>query len=235
MKIWKKNMIAAAVLVTVCGGIYVNWLYTDKEASTDLVDTLNADKILSTDMLVMADGSVLKDNAQTSMIDYFAAVRLSRQEARDSAVSLLQEAMAYHTDTSEVQTNAQLEDIVQTALCEAQIESLVIAKGYADCVAYMHSGIVLFLVLAFDQLLKFSIQVRLCFAGCCLHLGGRCILLDAILHVGKRIVFCALGLRQGGCLGYALALCCATVTGTCTFCKYLETKHRDKRSKFHRG
>ena len=33
--------------------------------------------------------------------------------------------------------NASLEEIVQTALSEAQIESLVIAKGYADCVAYM--------------------------------------------------------------------------------------------------
>ena len=32
---------------------------------------------------------------------------------------------------------ADLEDIVQTALSEAQIESLIIAKGYADCVAYM--------------------------------------------------------------------------------------------------
>ena len=30
-----------------------------------------------------------------------------------------------------------MEQIVQTALCEAQIESLVIAKGYTDCVAYM--------------------------------------------------------------------------------------------------
>ena len=45
--------------------------------------------------------------------------------------------MAYNNDAEEVQTNAQLEEIVQTALCEAQIESLVIAKGYADCVAYM--------------------------------------------------------------------------------------------------
>ena len=26
---------------------------------------------------------------------------------------------------------------MQTALCEAQIESLVIAKGYSDCVAYI--------------------------------------------------------------------------------------------------
>ena len=31
----------------------------------------------------------------------------------------------------------ELEEIVQTALSEAQIESLIIAKGYTDCVAYM--------------------------------------------------------------------------------------------------
>ena len=37
------------------------------------------------------------------------------------------------------QSNAQLEEIIEDALCEAQIESLVIAKGYADCVAYMSS------------------------------------------------------------------------------------------------
>ena len=32
-----------------------------------------------------------------------------------------------------------MEDIVQTALTEAQIESLIIAKGYTDCVSYMSS------------------------------------------------------------------------------------------------
>lgn len=136
MKIWKKNLIAAAVLVTVCAGIYVNWLYTEDQTTADLTDTLNADKILSSDMLVMADGTLMDSLDQPVVSDYFAAVRLSRQEARDSAVTLLQEAMAYD-DTESVQSNAQLEQIVQTALCEAQIESLVIAKGYADCVAYM--------------------------------------------------------------------------------------------------
>ncbi len=137
MKIWKKNMIAAAVLVTVCAGIYVNWLYTDDQVSADLTDTLNSDKILSSDMLVMADDTLVS-NSEGSITDYFAAVRLSRQEARDSAVSLLQEAMAYNNDTEYVQTSSQLEQLIQTALCEAQIESLVIAKGYTDCVAYMN-------------------------------------------------------------------------------------------------
>ena len=45
--------------------------------------------------------------------------------------------MAYNEQADTSQTNAELENIVQTALCEAQIESLVIAKGYLDCVAYI--------------------------------------------------------------------------------------------------
>lgn len=137
MKIWKKNLVAAAILVTVCGGIYVNWLYSEDQATMDLTDTLDAEKILSSDMLVM--GSNDPGNTEdpiTTVENYFAAVRLSRQQARDSALSLIQEAMAY--DETE-NSGSQLEEIVQTALTEAQIESLVIAKGYTDCVAYISS------------------------------------------------------------------------------------------------
>jgi len=133
MKIWRKNLIAAAVLATVCGGIYVNWLYSGDQA-VDLMDTLDQDKLLSSDSMVMGG------TEQDTMSAYFASVRLSRQQARDSAVTLLQEAMAYSDGEAAAETSQQLEEIVQTALCEAQIESLVIAKGYNDCVAYISNG-----------------------------------------------------------------------------------------------
>lgn len=135
MKKWKKNLIAVALLVAVCGGIYINWQHSKSESAVNLTDTLDANKILSSDTLVMSSDD-FTDSIST-MADYFAAVRLSRQEARDQAVTLLQEAMAYSEDPESAQSNAQLEEIVQTALCEAQIESLVIAKGYTDCVAYI--------------------------------------------------------------------------------------------------
>ena len=135
MKIWKKNLVAAALLVTVCVGIYVNWTYSEDQAVATLTDTLDAEKVLSEDTLILSENS--SDTLQTTASDYFAAVRLSRQEARDSAVSLLQEAMADNEEGEDTTTNAQLDVLVQTALCEAQIESLVIAKGYSDCVAYI--------------------------------------------------------------------------------------------------
>ena len=138
MKIWKKNMVAAAVLVTVCAGIYVNWLYTQDNTAADLTDTLDAEKVMSDDTLILDDQAVLTDGSlENTAADYFAAVRLSRQEARDSAVALLQETMSYSDSTKAAESSATLDEIVQTALSEAQIESLVIAKGYADCVVYM--------------------------------------------------------------------------------------------------
>lgn len=142
MKVWKKNMIAAAILVTVCAGIYVNWLYTEDNAAASLEDALEVEKVMSDDTLVLSEDMAAiasGEEVSTTATDYFAAVRLSRQQARDNAVNLLQEAMAYSGEDGgkDVESAAELEDIVQTALSEAQIESLVIAKGYADCVAYM--------------------------------------------------------------------------------------------------
>lgn len=138
MKTWRKNLVAGAVLITVCAGIYLNWYYAEQQTAADLTDTLDAEKVMSEDQLVMGDAQVtITQDENTTMSQYFASVRLARQEARDSAVTLLQEAMAYNDDDQATTTNAQLEDIVQTALDEAQIESLVIAKGYADCVAYI--------------------------------------------------------------------------------------------------
>ena len=141
MKVWKKNLIAAAVLVTVCAGIYVNWLYADENASGMLTELLDTEKVMSDEMLVLSDDMeaiASGEDPQTTATDYFAAVRLSRQQARDNAVNLLQEAMAYSDESAkEAESVMELETIIQTALSEAQIESLIIAKGYTDCVAYM--------------------------------------------------------------------------------------------------
>ena len=137
MKNWKKNLLAAAVLLVVCAGIYMNWMYTNSQSVGDFTDTLDAQKVMSEDgILLDADNLGNMNDSNSTISDYFAAVRLSRQKARDSAVDLLQEAMSY-SNGEDMESSAKLEQIVQTALTEAQIESLVIAKGYADCVAYM--------------------------------------------------------------------------------------------------
>ena len=35
MKTWRKNLVAVAILLVVCAGIYANWLYTEDTAATN--------------------------------------------------------------------------------------------------------------------------------------------------------------------------------------------------------
>ena len=142
MKNWKRNAVVAAVLVFVCAGVYLNWSY-NQQATADLTETLDAEKVMG-DNLVLAEEDDLveasgEDAAEPTVSDYFAEVRLSRQTARDSAVETLQETISYAGEGEDVTTaSGELNDIVNTALEESQIESLIIAKGYEDCVAYMN-------------------------------------------------------------------------------------------------
>ncbi len=146
MKTWKRNAVIATVLLFVCAGVYLNWAVNQKNAPVDLTQTLNAEQVMDDSQMVIApadqDAQTLSAN-QADSADYFAQVRLSRQESRDSAVELLEQTIAYDEGTEVGDTaSATLNQIVSTALSEAQIESLVIAKGYSDCVTYITDGIV---------------------------------------------------------------------------------------------
>ena len=142
MKKWKRNAIAAAILVLVCTGVYLNWLYTDTGA-VDLTSTLNEEKLMDDTCLVMAQQPDTPElsadvSSAVSVQDYFAQMRLSRQESRDAAVELLQETISYAGENEDIEAaSVRLQELVSVSLSEAQIESLVVAKGYEDCVAYM--------------------------------------------------------------------------------------------------
>ena len=146
MKAWKKNAVIATVLVLVCAGIYLNWAYAGHDETQDLTETLNADQVLGDTTMVIAQSDDALQTAATEELDetagaadYFAAMRLSRQEARDSAVTTLQETIAYAGDDAAATSASSdtLDELMAVSLQEAQIESLIIAKGYTDCVAYM--------------------------------------------------------------------------------------------------
>ena len=83
MKNWKKNAVVASILVFVCAGIYLNWMYTQDQETANLTDTLNEEKILGSSTLVMSQtGSLAADAAKEDLQaasgqtnDYFAAVK----------------------------------------------------------------------------------------------------------------------------------------------------------------
>ena len=133
-KNWKRPAVVLAVLVLVGASVYLNWRYADNVAETD--------KILGQATLVNENGegvSVANDAAAEN--DYFATARLSRKQARDSAIRMLQEAEIDENATEDVCNEASqtLQVLAGYTVAESQIENLVTAKGYADCVVFMGS------------------------------------------------------------------------------------------------
>ena len=84
-----------------------------------------------------ADVAEVSANAEGK--DYFASARLTRQQARDSALSLLKEASENDDVDAETASEAakSIETLASYTLSEAQIENMVTAKGYEDCVVFM--------------------------------------------------------------------------------------------------
>jgi len=126
-QVWKKRAVAAAVLVFVGAAVYLNWRYSD--------NVQKQSKVLGESTLVNSQA----DSAVEASGDYFATARLSRKQARDSAISMLQEAESDENAEQSVLNEASqtLQVLAAYTVAEAQIESLVTAKGYADCVTFM--------------------------------------------------------------------------------------------------
>ena len=129
MKLWKRNVIVGAVLMLVCAGIYLNWRYGDGRAE-DLVSTLNEEKLLDEASLVMstqeqpAQAVAQQDADQLSQDDYFAKMRLSRQESRDGAVQLLQETISYAGEDEDISASAGKLDQIDRATDQKSIADL---------------------------------------------------------------------------------------------------------------
>ena len=128
-KLWKRNVVVAAVLVFVCAAIFFNARYADEVEESG--------KVLGQSTLVSAAEGESEEVSAPS--DYFATARLTRQKARDSALSLLQETQG--NESIDKQTINEAAQSIQTlagyTLAEAQIENRITAKGYEDCVVFL--------------------------------------------------------------------------------------------------
>lgn len=141
----KRNVVVVTMAVLVCAAAALNWKYAGQEAQDAAQDA--GTKILGEAALVSGtedgeDAPAAAPEDETEVYtgsDYFASARLTRQQARDSAIGLLQEAAAQESADAAVAKEASegIQVLASFTLKEAQIENLVTAKGYADCVAFM--------------------------------------------------------------------------------------------------
>ena len=91
----------------------------------------------------VSDGDPLGEVDETLYVEdsYFASAQLSRQQARDQAIAVLQNVVSNSTDeVSREQANADISRIASEIQTEAAIETLIKSKGFEECVAVISEG-----------------------------------------------------------------------------------------------
>lgn len=133
-KVWKKRAVVGAVLLFVCAAVYMNWRYAGSLEDTSKV--LGESALVSGEKTGENDANVQQMGNEN---DYFATARLSRKQARDNAISMLKDASTDENADQSVLNEASktLQVLAGYTVAESQIENLVTAKGYTDCVAFM--------------------------------------------------------------------------------------------------
>lgn len=112
------------VALLLCTAAYLNWSYVEPPADLLQTDGSSADS-----------ASAASDDGATAGEDYFASSRLTREKARDEAVSTLKELSesADADETAKEDAASQISALAAASVQEANIESLIRAKGLCGC------------------------------------------------------------------------------------------------------
>ena len=131
--------------------IYLNRQYARGTADNyisvdDTIQQTNARAEMDqSDMLMSSDDYETKNYGDAQLVattrtdseKYFEEARLARQKSRDEALDTLQTTLknAKLTDDEKKQATEELSKIIQDMTTETDIENMVKAKGFSDCVA----------------------------------------------------------------------------------------------------
>ena len=133
MKNRKRNLTMLAVVLFVCAAVALNWTYNRRWGKAD------AEMVYAEDEAMAAAQIDFEKTLVTSGSEYFAEARLTRQVSRDEALELLQTAAASETASQETIDSAMnaISKMAANTMQEAQIENLLLAKNFTDCVVYI--------------------------------------------------------------------------------------------------
>ena len=147
-------MTLATLVVALAVAVYLNWEYA---RSADLaLDAAApaagdaAEEPVVDELPVQAHPSASRTYGEAQLVSasaassqsFFEEARLARTKARDEAMDSLQKSLkkASLTEQEKTDLTARLTQEVDAITQESDVEALIKAKGFVDCVAYVSEG-----------------------------------------------------------------------------------------------
>lgn len=135
----KRNLVVMGSVLLIGGAVWLNWALFSNAESKDY----DPDYYTSGQPQNESNGTDSTGNTDAENTDsYFAMAMIDRSRARDEAMEVLNQITA-STDASEeakVEAYAAIEQMAQDIENEANIETLMKAKGFEECVAVISNN-----------------------------------------------------------------------------------------------
>lgn len=131
MIVGKKQIVLASLVLILGVAVYLNWQFANNDGQFDLTTgNMASDKNYGDATLVN----------QTD--DYFTQAHLDKEKTRDASVETLSKQIEDDTlSAAELKTVKEKSEALNAQIeAEKNIETMVKAKGFADCLAYLDDG-----------------------------------------------------------------------------------------------
>ena len=133
MKIQKKHIVSAALVLALGTAVYVNWQFGGASAKT--TKQLGEASYVSAEVSSATADSVRTSALSDSQESFFAAERVKRQSTQDKVLDeagkIFDSENAAEDEKSEAQKS--VEQMLKWFTVQDSIESIVKAKGFKDC------------------------------------------------------------------------------------------------------
>lgn len=145
-KLGRKQLVLASLVLALGAAVYLNWQFTGTNrlpvGGEDTSSQLGAAQLVNNAYVETVTDDLQGSQEANASVDAFAEARLTRQNSRDQALELLDGVLEDVDADSEAKKVAveQASAVAQNILKETNVESLLKAKGYEECVAYIADG-----------------------------------------------------------------------------------------------
>ncbi len=158
MKVGKRQLILASMVLALGAAVYLNWTLSDGIPLSTTHSAVNADalgdKLVNVGLVSVVEANASADpdaletattGETTNAIETaksFSEARMARQQSRDEAIEMLEGILEDVNSDADAKQEAisQAAAIAQSILKETNIENLIKAKGCEECMVYLESS-----------------------------------------------------------------------------------------------
>ena len=154
MAFGKRQLVLAALVLALGAAVYLNWQFSDNKellatnavseakelGEAQYVNNLSVDEVA--EMANAESNNEEQAGGEENPAQYFEQAKANRQKARDEATDMIKEILNDIKSSEEAKAEAvkQAADVAKSIQQESNIENLIKAKGFKDCVVFLQNG-----------------------------------------------------------------------------------------------